>query len=215
MRLVFLILLLVNVAVFGYIRYAEQRGAAESQIALLQISPEKLKLLKRETLPHGDKSALVCLEWSSFAVDEAPRAAAALAKFELGERLAQRGGGAEGYWVILPLKTRAEAEKKASEVRALGVTDFYIVQDNDPWRNALALGAFKTEEAANTFLAQVRQRGVRSAVVGARGASNITFVIRDPGDAVAAKIAALKADFPNASLRATACPDPAQLTKGS
>ena len=46
MRMLFLILLLANLIGFAYIRYAESRAGADAQIALLQISPEKLKLLK-------------------------------------------------------------------------------------------------------------------------------------------------------------------------
>ena len=46
MRLVFLLLLLANAAAFGYVFYAENRASAAAQIMLLQISPEKVKLLK-------------------------------------------------------------------------------------------------------------------------------------------------------------------------
>ena len=46
MRLLFLILLLANVAAFGYIRHAESRAGADAQNALLQINPEKMILLK-------------------------------------------------------------------------------------------------------------------------------------------------------------------------
>ena len=46
MRLLFLILLLLNAAAFGYIRFAESRTGADNQIALLQIAPDKMKLLK-------------------------------------------------------------------------------------------------------------------------------------------------------------------------
>ncbi len=51
MRLLFLVLLLANVAAFGYIRYTESSAGADAQIALLQISPEKMKLLKPGALP--------------------------------------------------------------------------------------------------------------------------------------------------------------------
>lgn len=217
MRLLFLILLLANVMAFGYIRYEEGRAGADAQIALLQISPDKVKLLKPGAPPaeRKDKAAvatpqpgLVCLEWGSFAADDIARAEAALANFALGDKLSQRDSGENGYWVYIPpLKTRAEADKKAAEVKALGVGDFYVVQDNDQWRFAVSLGAFKTEEAANNHLAQLRQKGVRSAAVGARGAKSSLFVIRDPGDAVAAKIAELKASFPNSQLKAAACAD--------
>ncbi len=48
MRLAFLILFLANVAAFGYIRFAESRVGADARNALLQISPEKIRVLKRE-----------------------------------------------------------------------------------------------------------------------------------------------------------------------
>lgn len=222
MRLLFLILLLANVAAFGYIRYAESRVGADAQIAMLQISPEKLRLLKSgppASAPREDRTATAqpspaCLEWSGIAANDAARAAAALAKLELGDKLSQQDGGAEGYWVYIPpLKTRADAEKKAGEARALGATDSYVVLDSEPWRFAIALGAFRTEEAANNYLAQVRQKGVRSALAGPRGATGNWFVIRDPGDAIAAKIAALRTEFPASTLRAIACADARQTAK--
>ena len=214
MRMLFLILLLANLVGLAYIRYAESRAGADAQIDLLQISPEKLKLLKPRS---GEKAsaatpssppqpALACLEWGSFAAEDAPRAAAALARFELADKLAQRELSDGGWWVYLPpFKTKAEADRKASEVKALGIDDLYVVPENSQWRFALALGTFRTEEAANNRLAQLRQKGLRAAAVGPRGAIRSIFVIRDPGDAIAAKIAGLTADFPNSQLKATAC----------
>lgn len=217
MRLLFLILLLANVVAFAYTRYAESRPGADAQIALLQISPDKVKLLKPGTRPpeRKDKAppaqlqpSLACLEWGSIAPEDALRAAAALAKLELGDKLSQRDSG-EGYRVYIPpLKTKSDADRKAAEVRALGITDFYIVMDNEQLRFAISLGTFKTEEAANNQLAQLRQKGVRSAIIGPRGVTGSVFVIRDPGDAIAAKIAELKVDFPAATLKAAPCAEP-------
>jgi hypothetical protein len=215
MRLLFFILLLANVIAFAYTRYVESRPGADAQIALLQISPDKVKLLKPGAPPAApkDKAApaplqpLACLEWGIFAAEDTARAAAALAKLNLGDKLSQRDTG-DGFRVYIPpMKTKADADKKAAEVRALGITDFYIVQDNEQLRNAISLGAFKTEEAANNHLAQLRQKGIRSAVIGSRGAMSSVFVIRDPGDAIAAKIAELKVEFPAATLKAAPCTD--------
>jgi hypothetical protein len=222
MRLLFLILLLANVAAFGYVRYAESRAGGDAQIGLLQISPDKVKLLSPGQPPPAERKdtaaatasqpqpSLVCLEWGGFTADDVARAAAALGKFELGAKLSQRES-ADGYWVYIPpLKTRAEADKKAGEVKALGIGEFNVVQDNSQWQFAISLGEFRTEEAATNHLSLLRQKGVRSAVVGPRGATSSMFVIRDPGDAIAAKIAGLKPEFPAAQLRATACADAAQ-----
>lgn len=213
MRLLFLILLLLNAVAFGYIRFAEGRAGADNQLALLQIAPEKMKLLKpgAPALPRKDSSralpGLVCLEWGGFTADDIARAALALDKIGMGDKLTQRESG-ERYWVYIPpLKTQAEVDKKAGELKARGITDFAAVPDNDQWRFAIALGEFKTDEAANAYLTQLRQKGVRSAVAGARGTKSTTFVIRDPGDALTAKIAGLKVDFPAAQLKATACAD--------
>jgi len=221
MRLLFLIFLLANAAAFGYIRFAESRVGADAQIALLQISPDKMKLLKpgAPAPARTDKGAasraqpgLVCLEWGAFAADDVPRAAAALAKLALGDKVSQRDAGLS-YWVYIPpLKTRADADKKAGELKTRGITDFSVMQNDDQWQFALSLGVFATEEAANGYLAQLRQKAVRSAVMAPRGAPSSTFVIRDPGDAIALKIAELKTDFPAAQLKATACAD-AQTAK--
>ena len=212
MRLIFLLAVLANVATFAYIRYAESRPDADAQIALLQISPDKVKLVKAGAVPpaaNREKPALstVCVEWGAFSADDAARAAAALAKFDLGDRLTRRDAG-ESYWVFIPpQRTRADAEKKANEVRGLGITDFYVVQDAGPMQFAISLGVFKTEEAANSHLAQLRPKGIRSAIVAPYGVAAATFVIREPGDATTLKLAELKADFPGAALKAVACPD--------
>lgn len=220
MRLLFLILLLLNALAFGYIQFEEGRAGAGNQLMLLQIAPEKMKTLKPGATPPPAPSpaplapakdaarvqpTLVCVEWGGFAVDESARAGSALEKVGLRERVTQREN-AERYWVYIPpLKTQPEVDRKASELKARGIGDFTVVQNDEQWRNAIALGEFRSDEAANAFLGQLRQKGVRSAVAGQRAARSVTFVIRDPGDAQAAKLAGLKADFPNAQLRVTAC----------
>jgi cell division protein FtsN len=212
MRLFFLLVLLANLATFAYLHYIDGRSGADAQMALLQISPEKVKLVKAGALhpaANREKPALsaVCVEWGAFGADDAVRAAAALARLDLGGRITQRET-IEGFWVhIPPMKTLADAEKKVAEVRSLGVTDFFIVRDAGPAQYALSLGVFRTEEAANNHLAQLRPKGVRSAIVAPFGAAATMFVIREPGEAVTTKLAELKAEFPAAVLKAVACAD--------
>lgn len=219
MRMLFLTLLLANVVAFGYIRYAESRPGSDAQIGLLQISPERLKLMKPEPpkpVVPADKTtaipaasrALVCLEWGAFASEDRARAEAVLAGFGIAEKVLLRESGDSGWWVYIPsLKTRAEADRKAVELKTIGVAEFYIVQDTSPMRLAISLGAFRTEEGAASHLAQLREKGVRSAVAGPRGARTSLFVIRDPADAVVARLAELKVDFPDAVLKPVPCID--------
>ena len=125
MKLFFLILLIANAAAYGYIRFDESRVGADSQIALLQIGPDKIKLLKSGVRASESKGAatrpspaLVCLEWGGFSAEEAARAAAALATLTLGDKVSQRETS-DSYWVYIPpLKTKAEADKKAADVKA-------------------------------------------------------------------------------------------------
>jgi hypothetical protein len=216
MRFVFFLLLFLDVAVFAYVYSDEHRADAEAQRLQLQINSEKMKILKGGPGP-GDllpkpatsmtaPSPLVCLEWGSFEADEVPRAEAALAKLDLRDKLAlQHGEGA--FWVYIPpFKSKADADKKAGELKAIGVSDFAIIDDSGRRRFAISLGVFTSEEAAGGYLAQLKLKGVRSAIVGPReGEQKTTFVIRDPGDAAVARIAELKPEFPNAQLKATAC----------
>jgi SPOR domain len=212
MRLIFLIFLLANVAAFGYILHTGSRSGADMQFELLQIAPEKLKLVQPATA-RGARPLPVCLEWSGFSAEETTRAAAALAGLGLGDRLSLRDAG-ESYWVYIPPgRTQADAEKKAGELRALGISDFSIILDGGQWQYALALGEFSNAEAAASFLAQIKQKGVRTAQSAPRGSRQTAFVVRDPGDAVAAKMAELRADFPATQIKAAICSDAAVARK--
>jgi len=71
--------------------------------------------------------------------------------------------------VFIPTQgSRPTALKKASELKALAVDEYFIVQEEGPHHWALSLGVFRTEEAAQARLTALRAQGVRSAQVGAR-----------------------------------------------
>jgi len=116
-----------------------------------------------------------------------------------------------GYWVYLPpLKNSAEVEKKVAQIKALGLEEYFVVQDAGKWRNAISLGVFKTEEAARKFLDSIKAKGVTSAKVGERTSKRMftVFVLKDPDAAVTAKVALLQKDFPDSELDAAECTKP-------
>ena len=167
--------------------------------------------IRRVLVSVFDKSGLdrlaAALKAAGVRVASTGGTATALAKLDLGSRLSQHDA-AETYWVYIPpLKSRADAEKKAGEVRVLGITDFFILQEPAALQFAISLGVFKTEEAANNQLAQLRAKGIRSALAAPYGATSSTFLIRDPDDAVTMRLAEMKAGFPSAALKAVACTD--------
>ena len=177
MRLVFLIVVLANVAFFAWTRYySPSRAAADAAPLARQVDPEKLKIVPPRDLPPLSQSPAAaafpagCLEWGSFTLADYPRAERALEPLALGSRLAQRRTEeAAGWWVFIPSQgSRQAALKKAAELKALAVDDYFIVQEEGEFRWAVSLGVFRSEEAAQARLAALREQGVRSAQVGPR-----------------------------------------------
>jgi hypothetical protein len=175
MRIAFLLLVLGNVAFFGWSRYVSPPEAvADPQPLAREIEPQKLKVIAPSELPpvaaRPAPVVLKCIEWGSFTLADASQAQAALEPLQLGARLAQRRTEeSAGWWVFIPPQgSRPAAQKKAAELKALAVDDYFVVQDEGPYHWALSLGVFRSEEAAQARLAALRAQGVRSAQVGAR-----------------------------------------------
>jgi len=176
MRLVFLLLVLANVAFFAWTRYYAPSAAGDSTPLARQVDPEKLKIVSPSELPPVSQKPAAgpvlagCLEWGSFSLADAPRAEKALEPLGLGSRLGQRRTEeAAGWWVfIAPQGSRQAALKKAAELKSLAVDDYFVVQEEGEFRWALSLGVFRSEEAAQARLATLRGQGVRSAQVGPR-----------------------------------------------
>ncbi|HXI32956.1 MAG TPA: SPOR domain-containing protein [Gemmatimonadales bacterium] len=120
--------------------------------------------------PTAAPTVAACMEWGSFTVFDAPKAEKALEPLALGNRVGQRRTEElASWWVFMPPQgSRPLALKKAAELRARGVEDYFIVSDEGPLRWALSLGVFRTEEAARARLAALRAQGVRTAEVGPR-----------------------------------------------
>ena len=222
MRTLFLLLLLANLAFFAYSLAARERAAAESPITSLQVSPEKISPIKpgegapvsgnaRSSAAHAATAApAVCIEWGALAGTDVARADAALAKLDLPAALVQRAvTDAGGYWVYLPpVRSQAQLDRNIGQLSALGITEFFVVQDATPWRNAISLGIFKNEDAARSFLEALRAKGVQSAVAARREnfLKQIAYFVREPNESTVAKLADLQRDFPGTRMKAVACP---------
>jgi len=177
MRALFLLLLLANLGFYAWSRYGGPADAPDAAPLSRQIEPEKLKVIAPADLPppvsavkKATALALACMEWGSFTVADAPRAEQALEPLGLGTRVTQRRGEeVAGWWVFIPPQgSRQAALRKATELKDLGIGDYYVIPDEGEHRWALSLGIFRSEEAAQARLAALRAQGVRSARVGAR-----------------------------------------------
>jgi hypothetical protein len=178
MRTLFLLLLFANLALYAWARFGVPAEAADPAPQSRELAPEKLKVVAPANLPAPSAAkkpapiaaGVSCLEWGSFTLADASRAEQALEPLSLGPRLAQRRAEeVAGWWVFIPpQRNRQGALRKAAELKALGIDEYFIVQEEGEHRWALSLGVFRSEEAAQARLAALRAQGVRTARVGAR-----------------------------------------------
>ncbi|MDD3353712.1 SPOR domain-containing protein [Zoogloea sp.] len=170
------------------------RLVAETRAPAPRVQPEPSvdpSVDAQEEAPPEDRSALqsplACVAFVGLNQDQSRELAARLARagsgFELKEtRLEQPSS----WWVHIPsLGSREGAEKKAGELRRLGVNELFIVQEAGPAQFAISLGLYKNEAAAGRHLAALQERGVRSAQVLTRGSSSARVEVRGPVDALA------------------------------
>jgi hypothetical protein len=157
----------------------------------------------------GSHDTLACMEWGDFSGPDLTRAAAALSALQLGDKISQRQVERDiGYWVYIPpLKNKAAVNRKIAELKALGVTEYFVVQVSGRWHNAISLGVFKSPEAAQNFLKYLRTKGVHTAKAGERASKLKTTIFKlNRIDAPAvAKLTAMQNDFVGSELKNVPC----------
>jgi len=219
-RIVFFLLLLANLAFFAWAYFGSGRASEESQLLEQQLNPQDISLLtgdqiaklaaeraKQADRPKAGPKAppVACIEFGAFSPAEVSRVQQAFEPLALGTRLSQRRAEeVASYWVFIPpLRSRQSANQKAAELKKLGVEDFFIVLEDAKFRFAISLGVFKTEEAAQSRLAEVRTKGVRTARVGPKETSvqKVYFAIREAPEALVAKLNDLRSGFPGTELK--------------
>lgn len=228
LKFCFAVLLLANAALFAYgqgflgsfqgeehepARLQKQLNAkqltlitaAKANAAGAAIAPADAQPAAPAAAPEP-KPALACLEVGNFVLADARRFEAQVAPLELGERQARRnvqGQEISSYMVMIaPAATRDVAEKRAAELRAKGVADFYIIPDGQQ-KNGISLGVFKAESAAQTELAKLAKQGVTTARVAPRysPSKQMLFQFRDIDAATRVKLERIAGKFPEQQVR--------------
>jgi hypothetical protein len=212
MRTIVLFLLLANLTFFTYTRLDES-SEGEAVRLVEQVQPEKIKLLTPQqvaALGPAKVAALadVCLEWGPLSDADRTRALADLEPLALGKLLTQRRTETTtSFWVYLPpAPSRAEADRRLAELRGQGLDDVAVI-DTGAQRNAISLGLFQTEEAADKRLADARRRGIANAKVGPRQQviASTVLVIRDPQAQAVAKLRDLMSAYPGTEAKVGNC----------
>lgn len=213
MRTVVLLLILVNIALFGYARLDR---AAQSEAARLQdqVDPDRIKLMSPQqvaALGPTKVAALadVCVEWGPFSDADRSRAQADLDPLALGRLLSQRPVADTVYWVNLgPFPTRAAADRRAGELRAQAIDDLSVVDLSRGGQFTVSLGVFRTEAAAAARSETLAARGVLGTRVEPRqqdGGTQAMLVVRDPPQPVVARLKELQTQYAGTDLKVGPC----------
>ena len=182
MRAFVFFLVLANVLLYAWSAgYFVRPGNADAARVEQQVKPERVRIVGYGSSPpakgadNGQKAAEaarppepeeLCLAWERLPSADADRLAATLAEKIAGVRAERRAVAFEGgdWWVLIPPQaSKAEADKKAGELRQLGIADYFIVQDPGPNRYAISLGVFSAERGAQERLNELKGKGVKSA----------------------------------------------------
>ncbi|MTV38174.1 SPOR domain-containing protein [Duganella radicis] len=218
LKFIFWSLLAVNAALFAYGRgYLGHFSGNEHEPERLlnQLNADKLAIIPADKANAASVAAApaapdvkpeACLEIGSFVLADARRFENQLETLKLGDRQSRHnlpGSEISSYIVYIPPQGSKEgADKKAGELRALGISNYFIMSDNSPLRWGISLGVFKTEGAAQNQLAALMKQGVRTARVAPRmsGSKLLAFQFRDVDTELKARLEKIRAGFPNAEL---------------
>ena len=185
---------------FGHPGNNPDAGRLEQQVA-----PERMRLVSRNEPPPVKEPESpppapvvaepeapppvvvpnVCLRWPQLSLENARQLSSKIGEkfsaFKVVKHMVP--GEGNGWWVYIPpLPGKADAEKKAAELRQLGISDYFVVPDDGPNRHAISLGVFSSEKGAQERLAELKGKGVKSARSSVRPGKDslITLEARGP-----------------------------------
>ncbi len=217
LKFIFWSLIAINGALLAYSQgYLGNVRSNEREPARVkaQLNPDKLTLVSSAQAQAAAAAAtpkpaelVACTEIGNFTSPLAKRFEALVSELELGERQSRHntsgGEGATHIVAIPPQGSKEGAEKKAGELKRMGVTNYFIMSDDTPMKWGISLGVFKNEQAAKDLLAALNKQGVQSARITSRGGAGnrVVYQFRDIEQATRARLELIKADFPGQELR--------------
>lgn len=200
MRALFFLLVLANLLLFawgqGY--FGGRETGREPQRLADQLNPKALRIVP-DAPAAAAKAAPVtaCRKIAALPAEDAARLAKA-AEQEGWQVTTRTADAIAAYIVRIPdLATRAAAEKKAAELRALGIVEFAVTPAGSQF--AISFAELRGEAAARELLAALGKKGVRSARVEPRaGSARADLEVRAPADRLEARLPDLLAGVPAA-----------------
>jgi hypothetical protein len=151
---------------------------------------------------------LACTEVGPLSAADEKRFETRIARLGLGERQTHTTVPFQevtSRLVYIPSQGSTEAaDRKVAELRALGVTNLFIISGDSPYKWGISLGLFKSEASAQTMLAALSKQGVRSARIAPRGpiANRTVYQFRGIDGATRARIVEIADRYESADVKA-------------
>lgn len=157
---------------------------------------------------QSSSPADVCTQWGPFSDADRAKAQADLEALKLGRQLSQHQVTViDAWWVSLgPMPTRAAADRRVAELRALSIDDLSVV-DSGNGQFAVSLGIFRTQNAATARVQALAARGITEAHAAPRqqAITQTMLVVRNASPVVAAKLEELQGKYAGSELRSGTC----------
>ncbi len=200
-RTLFFLLVFVNLLVYvwtqGYL--GGNTEGREPQRLTQQFNADKIGIVRAPTTaeaPPAKKEDAACRSIAGLSTaDAATLVKAVTAAGWQGTTVAETPP-ARHLVVIADLANKAAADKKATELRQLGVADFQIV-GLDSGKQEIVLGSFDADAAAKDFLAGLTKKGIKSARAEAReqAATRARVDIHAPAEVLAKRLPELTSAY--------------------
>ncbi|WP_047517355.1 SPOR domain-containing protein [Methylophilus sp. Q8] len=172
---------------------------------------EKLPADKTPLVKPAETHAVVqtaCYEWSGFNMARVTEAASLAQQMSIKTQTNMTSSGQESvrYWIYKPpLATAEAAQTKADELRKLGVEDFFIVQDDPKWRNAISFGVFRDEKLADKLMADLKNKGVKLLIKATRNGGQAVIKLQQVSPQQFASLQKSRSHFPDSVLKEIPC----------
>jgi hypothetical protein len=215
-RLIFFLLLIANVALGAHIYLSETRPKTE---APREINPGALKILSVTDPVKAQQDAInartlaatlsgsACVDFVVKPADEA-RAQAVFSGMNLGSRVSSRNTEEFSRFAVSlpPQKDKRAAEALVASLKKAGVKDVSVLGDN-----AISLGVFSSDEAAQKVAADVKAKAqllAKDIQVTPRNSQpkETLFTVKEPDTNMVARLTLMQREFEGSSVRAVTCP---------
>ncbi|WP_295628383.1 SPOR domain-containing protein [uncultured Nitrosomonas sp.] len=189
MKIIFIILLLVNIAyVIGSQLFSEEQNG----LMPTQVNPEKIVLVSA----HEN-----CLIWSDFYEEQIQYALTVLSELfpDLLYSLEESGSTTMFWLYISPFPNKEAANREINKLRNLGVVSFRV-KDETQWKNAVSLGMFYDQKDALKQLRETEKKGVSNAKIEDRSVLLRKIIIHNPTQTIKEQMQKLVEQFDDTQL---------------